>query len=191
MINDTNNCKIKGSLIKGLLYYMQKKWGKLYIESLKLPFKMEDLKDGRYYPYSWMRAIYNELLKKNKGKEELGFINAGRSVVESTMEGNFFVNYITQKRPLEKTFLTLLKAWEQESFEGVFKGSLIKNENKIIITLDQICDDKGEEICWLNLGGIEGVIKVSGKNATVKHTKCVFHGDEHCVYEIELKDKNR
>jgi len=183
-----DDCKIKGSLIKGLLFYMQKKWGKTYVESLKLPFKIDEIKDGKYYPYSWMRAVHHELLKKNPGKEEIAFRNAGRSVVEATMEGKFFVNYIVRKRPLEKTISDLLKAWEKESFEGVFKGRSTKNENKILITLDQMCDDRGEEVCWLNLGGIEGIIKVSGKNATVKHTKCIFHGDERCVYEIELND---
>lgn len=167
---------------------MQKKWGKAYVEGLNLSFKPKELKDGRYYPYSWIREVHHILFEKNPGKEQQAFMQAGRSVVEATLEGKFFVNYIVKKRSLEKTFSDLIKAWENESFDNVFKTSMEKHDNKLEITIDQICDDKGEEICWLNQGGMEGVIKASGKHATIKHIKCVFHGDEHCVYEIELKD---
>jgi predicted hydrocarbon binding protein len=189
VISMSGNCEVKGSIIKGLLYYMEKKWGKQYMDTLNLSFSPDEIRDGKYYPYSMIREVHRHLLEKTKGREEQGFRQAGKSVVEVTLEGKFFINYVVRKRPLEKTFANLLKAWEDESFRGVFKGDIKKDGNKIIITLDQICEgDKGEEVCWLNLGGMEGVVKVSGKDAVVKHTHCVFHGDEHCVYEIELKD---
>ena len=181
-------CKVKGSIIHGVIYYMERKWGKGYVESLKLSFNLKDIKDGKMYPYDYVRELHKILLDKYRGNEEKGFIMTGRSVVEATLEGKFFVNYIVRKRSLEKTFKDLVKAWESESFENVFSGNLVKEGNKLIITVDQICDDKGEEVCWLNLGGMEGVIKASGKNATVKHTECVFHGGKHCIYEIEMKD---
>jgi predicted hydrocarbon binding protein len=153
-----------------------------------LPFEPEQIKDGRYYPYSYIRDIHRKLLEKNQDSMEKAFSLAGKSIAEAALEGRFFVNYIVRKRSLEKTFTDLLKAWESENFRNVFTGSMKREGNKLIITLDQICDDRGEEVCWLNLGGMEGVIKVSGKKAKVRHTECVFHGAEHCVYEIEMQD---
>ncbi len=183
-----NDCKVKGSLINGLLFYMKKKWGKAYVDSLNLSFDKEDIKDGRYYPYSYIRELHAHLGDKNRGKEEKGFIQAGKAIVEATLEGKFFVNYIVKRRSLEKTFSDLVKAWEKESFQGAFEGHIEHDGKTIRVIVDQLCDDRGEEVCWLNLGGMEGVVKVSGKKANVKHTECVFHGGKHCVYEIEVLD---
>ena len=188
MRHEEKDCLVKGSLIKGLLFYMKRKWGQTYTESLNLSFDPDDIKDGRKYPYSYIRELHRNMLKKTEGNEENGFVSAGKSIVEATLEGKFFVNYIVRKRSLEKTFSDLIKAWEGEHFVNVFSGSLEKDGNVLRLTIDQICDDRGEEVCWLNLGGMKGVIKVWGKNATVKHTECVFHGGEHCIYEIEMKD---
>ena len=188
MVNVEKDCLVKGSLINGLFFYMKKKWGQAYMDGLKLSFNQSDIKDGKKYPYSYIRELHRNMLKKTEGNEETAFVIAGKSIVEATLEGKFFVNHIVKKRSLEKTFKDLVKAWESESFENVFRGALTKDGNKLILTMDQICDDRGEEVCWLNLGGMNGVIKVAGKNATVRHTECVFHGGEHCVYEIEMKD---
>ncbi len=181
-------CRVKGSIIHGLLYYMEKKWGNSYVESLKLSFSIGEIKDAKMYPYSYIRELHRALMEKTGGKEERGFFTAGKSVVEATLEGKFFVNYIVRKRSLEKTFKDLVRAWEDDSFKNAFSGRVVKEGSRLILTMDQICENRGEEICWLNLGGMDGVIKASGKNATVKHTECVFHGGEHCVYEIEIKD---
>lgn len=183
---ENQECKVKGSLIHGLLYYMQRKWGKMYVDALKLSFDKDSIKDGKMYPYSYIREIHRHLMEKTKGDVKKGFMNAGKSVVEATIEGKFFVNYIVKKRPLEKTFKDLVKEWEKESFNNVFSGKVEKEGNVIRITLDPICDDKGEEICFLNLGGLKSIVEVTGKKATVEHTECVFHGGEHCVYEIKL-----
>ena len=63
-------------------------------------------------------------------------------------------------------------------------GYQTKKGDKIELVADQICEDQTEEMCWIIEGALKALMQASNKNAVVKHTKCQFHGDEHCVFEV-------
>ena len=174
-------CKAKGSAILAVLKYMEIKWGKTYIESLNLPFDPNQIKQGRYYPYEWVRYLNEKIGEKAQGKEEQVFKKMGHDIVKSALEGRIVINYLIKRRPLEKL---LGDMYRNSEYINVLDVNIVKDGKKLQLIADQICEDRSERRCWMIEGALNAMIKSSNKNAVVKHTKCQFHGDEHCVFEV-------
>ncbi len=180
-IHSMDECKVKGSSINAILRYIQLKWGKPYVESLKLPFNPSEIKVDRYYPYEWVRYLHKKIAEKAQGREEQAFKKMGQDVVNSALEGHIVINYLIKRRSLEKLLEDMDKSSE---YINVFDGGIIKEGDRLQVIADQTCEDRSEQMCWITEGALNAMIKSSKKNAVVKHTKCQFHGDEHCVFEV-------
>ena len=174
-------CKVKGSALSAVLKYIEIKWGKNYVKGLNLPFNPEEIKQGRYYPYEWMRFLNEKIGEKARGKEEQVFKKMGYDIVKSALEGRIVINYLIKKRPLEKL---LEDMYRNSEYLNVLDVNVVKDDGRFQLIADQICEDRSEQRCWMIEGALNAMIKSSNKNAVVKHTKCQFHGDEHCVFEV-------
>ncbi len=175
------DCRVKGSSLIAVVKYMEMKWGKAYINSLKIPFDIKEIKRDKFYPYEWMIFMRDEISKRSVGREEQTFKKVGYDVIKSAFEGHFVINYIVKKRPLEKILADMEKNRE---YLNVYEGEGRVEDGRIIVRADQVCETKSESFCWITEGALRALIEASGKNATVKHTKCMFHGDDHCIFEI-------
>jgi predicted hydrocarbon binding protein len=182
---DENNknqeeCKVKGSSIKAVLRYMEVKWGKIYVSSLRLSFSPEEIKTEAYYPHSWIRELHKKIIEKSSVPAEKALRKMGADVVKSSLEGKVFINHIVKHKSIESIFNEIVR----REYINIFEGDVKRNGKKTLIRVDQKCEDRSEEICWIMEGAIEALIKASKKHATVKHTKCMFHGDDHCIFEV-------
>ena len=180
-LRPVEECKVKGSAITAILKYMEMKWGKSYVNGLNLPFDPKQIKQAKYYPYQWMIFLNHKIEEKAQGKEEEAFKKMGYDIVNSALEGRIVINYLIKRRPVEKLLEDMYKNSE---YINVLDVKIVKQGDKLQLIADQVCEDRSEHRCWTLEGALDAMIKSSKKNATVKHTKCQFHGDEHCVFEV-------
>ena len=140
----------------------------------------EEIKSEVYYPHSWIRILHKKIIEKSSAPPDKTLKKMGADIVKASLEGKISINHLVKDKPIETMFNEIMR----REYIDLFEGDVKRDGKKILVRIDQICEDKSEEICWIMEGALTAIVKACKKQATVEHTECMFHGYDHCIFEI-------
>lgn len=167
--------KVRGSVLKGFLKYIEKTWGKEGIEDF-LQFVAIDpdkIKEGLWYDADLLSKIHRWLFE-NKGKEALR--RGGAHTVKSLGMLSYIVRFLHIEKLLKKA---------SESYDDAFTYGTVEADiqsNQAIVKMKNVVID--EYTCTAWKGVFEGALEVTKTKGAVEFIKTKKMGENDCFFII-------
>ncbi len=171
--------KVRGSVINGFFKYVKKKWGKDGVAELEkdVGFNHSQIKDGEFYDRELLSSVLRWISEK-KGMDAVK--EGGRYTVKDLGLFKYLLMWSSLERIIARAMTIYKELYKYGSVRAQYE------EDQIIIEMRDT-PNRIKEDCAAWLGAYIGLTELTHTKADVVEEKCVFKGDDACVYKIYLK----
>lgn len=167
--------KVRGSVLKGFLKYIEKTWGKGGLDDFSefASFNIEKIKEGEWYGSDLLSKIHC-WIAENKGKTALR--RGGAHTVKSLGMLSYIVRFLHIERLLKKA---------PESYNDAFSYGSVEVKilkNQALIKMKDVVIDEYTCIAWK--GVYEGALDITNTKGAVEFIKTKDMGGDDCFFII-------
>jgi len=176
MVEDVQ--RSRGSVIKGYLKFIKRKWGDDGLESVARDcgFKVKDIHENSWYDYEFDFSIRN-WIATNKGIEYL------ERCGNHTVKDLGLLSYIVKFGRIEKLLERLPNHFSHAFARGSVDVHIDSEAKKAVIEMRNAASDDYSCKSWI--GAIRGMLEMTNTPGTVEETECCRAGSEACMWDVK------
>lgn len=167
--------RVRGSVIKGYLLFVEKTWGKNGLNQCLDETKImpADIKDGVKYPNQMLLEVI-KWISKHYGAEYVK--KAGNHAVKNLGLLAYIVRFSSVETMLGKAKSAYMEAYDFGEVTMTISGKHAFATMKDVSEIPENCDG------WI--GALEALLELTKTKGRVVKTKCQLKGDPKCEYEV-------